>query len=294
MDRRGFWALLASPGLAWLFLFVVVPAYAVIAVATGTVNDLFRPVPAWNPVNGNVGYLRQAVTNALPGGQYWPTVVNTIEYVTSSLALCILIGYPVAYYLARHAVRTKTLLVVLLVLPFWVSYLMRMLAWVGLLTQDGYVNRVLTAIGVSHPPDWLGGHAFTVVAALTYGYVPFFILAMFAGLDRIDRRLLDAGRDLGGSPANTFLHVTLPLSRPTLTAASAIVVLPMFGDFYTNDLISGSPRTNMLGNQVNLYIRGGPNKSLGAALVLVMMVILLSVMAYYLYATARPHVAAGR
>jgi ABC-type spermidine/putrescine transport system permease subunit I len=285
--RRGFWALVALPGLIWLCLFVAVPTYALVAVATGRINDLFQPVPAWNPLHGNVGFLRKALTDAVPGGQHWPTVRNTLEYVAASLALCMVIGYPVAYHIARHARRTRTLLVVLLVLPFWVSYLMRMLAWVGLLAPDGYVNRVLSAIGVAHPPDWLGGHPYTVVAALTYGYVPFFILTLFAGLDRIDRGVLDAGRDLGASPVATFLHVTLPLSRSSLVAASAIVVLPMFGDFYTNDLISGSPRTNMLGNQINLYIRGGPQKNLGAALVTVMMVMLLSVMAYYAYATAR-------
>jgi spermidine/putrescine transport system permease protein len=197
------------------------------------------------------------------------------------------IGYPVAYYIARHARRTKALLVMLLVLPFWVNYLMRMLAWVGLLSSDGYVNRMLAAIGIGHPPDWLAGHPLSVIAALTYGYIPFFILPVYAGLDRIDRGLLDAGRDLGASPLSAFLHVTLPLSRPSLLAGSALVVLPMFGDYYTNDLISGSPHTSMLGNQVDLYLQGGPQKNLGASLVVVMIAILLLGMAYYAYATAR-------
>jgi putrescine transport system permease protein len=287
MDARWYWRALALPGVGWLILFVLVPTYVLVAVATGQVDQLFRPIPAWNPADWNVGFLSQAFGGAVPGGEYWPTVRNTVVYVACALALCILIGYPVAYYIARRARRTKTLLVVLLVLPFWVSYLMRMLAWVGLLSSDGYVNQTLTALGLRHPPDWLGGHPASVIAALAYGYIPFFILPVFAGLDRIDGRLLDAARNLGATPAQVFRTVTLPLSRPSLLAGGALVVLPMFGDYYTNDLISRSPRTSMLGNQINLYLQGGPQKNLGAALVIVMMAVLLTAMAYYVYATAR-------
>src|SRR6202035_3492323 len=164
---------------------------------------------------------------------------------TASLALCFAIGYPVAYYVARHARRTKTLLIVLLVIPFWVSYLLRMLAWIGLLSSDGYVNKVLTTIGIGHPPNWLNGNAYSVILALVYGYIPYFILPVFAGIDRIDRSQIEAARDLGATPWQAFLRVTLPLRRPSILAGSALVVLPMFGDYYTNDLISASPKTNM-------------------------------------------------
>jgi spermidine/putrescine transport system permease protein len=188
---------------------------------------------------------------------------------------------------ARHARRSKTLLIVLLVIPFWVSYLLRMLAWIGLLSSDGYVNKLLSAIGFAHPPDWLNGNAYSVIVALVYGYIPYFILPVFAGLDRIDRSQIEAARDLGATPFQAFLRVTLPLSRPSILAGAALVVLPMFGDYYTNDLISASPHTNMLGNEINLFVQGGPQKNLGASLVLVLMVILAVGMAYYIYATAR-------
>jgi spermidine/putrescine transport system permease protein len=281
------WRAFALPGVAWLCLFVVVPAYAVIAMAMGKINLLFQPVPAWDPTTWNPGFLSKAFSGALPGGEFWPSVRNTIVYVGASLSLCFLIGYPVAYYVARHARRSKPLLIMLLVIPFWVSYLLRMLAWIGLLSSDGYVNKVLTWVGIAHPPDWLNGNAYSVIIALVYGYIPYFILPVFAGIDRIDRSQIEAARDLGATPWQAFRRVTLPLSRPSILAGSALVVLPMFGDYYTNDLISASPHTNMLGNQINLFVQGGAEKNLGASLVIVLMALLAVGMAYYLYATAR-------
>jgi spermidine/putrescine transport system permease protein len=287
VTQRKYWRAFALPGVFWLCLFVVIPAYAVIAMAMGRVNFLFQPLPAWNPLNWNPGFVSKAFSGALPGGEFWPAVRNTIVYVAASLALCFVIGYPVAYYVARHARKTKALLIMLLAIPFWVSYLLRMLAWIGLLSSDGYVNKLLSTIGIAHPPDWLNGNPYSVIIALVYGYIPYFILPVFAGLDRIDASQIEAARDLGATPWQAFLRVTLPLSRPSILAGSALVVLPMFGDYYTNDLISASPRTNMLGNQINLFVQGGAEKNLGASLVLVLMAILAVGMAYYIYATTR-------
>ncbi len=286
-DLRSLWRATAMPGVGWLLLFVIVPAYAVLAIAFGRVNYLFQPVPFWNPLHWNPGYVSAAVSGSLPGGEYWPSIRNTLVYVSVSLILCMLIGYPVAYYVARHAGRTKSLLIVLLVIPFWVSYLLRMLAWIGLLSPVGWVNSILQALGISNPPDWLNGNPYSVILALTYGYIPYFILPVFAGLDRIDRRQIEAARDLGATPWRAFLHVTLPLSRPSIMAGSALVVLPMFGDYYTNDLMSASPKTSMLGNEINLFVQGGSQIDLGAALVLVLMAILAVGMSYYIVQSAR-------
>ena len=174
-----------------------------------------------------------------------------------------------AYYLARHARRTKKLLLVLLIVPFWVSYLMRMLAWIGLLLPDGLVNRTLIDLGVlSHPYGWLDGQASSVILALD--------LRLRAVSDPAAVR--DARPDRAAAcsrPAATsararsapFLHVTLPLSRHGILAASVLIALPMFGDYYTNDVISGSPRTTMIGNQINLFFQGGPQRTVGASLV---------------------------
>ena len=140
---------------------------------------------------------------------------------------------------------------------------------------------------IDAPVNWLDGRASSVIFGLVYGYVPFMILPLYAFLDRIDQRLLEAARDLGASPAATFRLVTLPLSMPAVLAAVVIIALPMFGDYYTPDLLSGSPNTSMIGNQINLYIRGGQQIPVGAALVCVLMVMLAVLMTYYLVVTAR-------
>ncbi len=122
---------------------------------------------------------------------------------------------------------------------------------------------------------------------MVYGYVPFMILPLYAFLDRIDQSLLEAARDLGASRFQAFRLVTLPLSVPAILAGCVIIALPMFGDYYTPDLLSGSPNTSLIGNQINLYIRGGQQIPVGAALVVVLMVFLSVLLAYYVVATAR-------
>ena len=289
MTRRWFWPSFALPGAAWLVLLFLVPTYAVLAVAFGTTDPIFQnPVPAWNPLDWQFETFRSVLNDLRPGHVFWTVFVRTFAYVGLSLAGCLLIGYPVAYYLARHARKTKGLLLVLLVIPFWVSYLMRMLAWIGLLLPDGLVNRTLEALGIiSQPYGWLDGQASSVVFALIYGYVPYMILPLYATLDRIDRSVLEAGRDLGASPIRTFIHVTLPLSRNGILAASVLIALPMFGDYYTNDVISGSPKTSMIGNQINLFFQEGTQRTVGASLVIVLSVLLGVLMSYYLWVTVR-------
>jgi len=289
VTRRWFWPSFALPGVFWLVLLFLVPTYAVIAVAFGTTDPIFnQPVPIWNPFHWQFSGMRTVLDGLRPGNAFWIVFVRTFAYVALSLIGCLLIGYPVAYYLARYARRSRGLLLVLLVVPFWVSYLMRMLAWIGLLLPDGIVNRVLMDLGIlSAPYGWLDGQASSVVIALIYGYVPYLILPLYAVLDRIDRSVLEAGRDLGGSPISTFLHVTLPLSKNGILAASVLIALPMFGDYYTNDLISGSPKTSMIGNQINLFFQEGTQRTVGASLVIVLSVLLAVLMSYYLWMTVR-------
>ena len=237
-------------------------------------------------------------------GYLRPVFVRTFWFVGLALLGCILVGYPVAYFAARKAGRSKGLLLAALVLPFWISYLMRMLAWTNLLQPDGFVNQVFGwfAKPVTSWADLKGdlvnaldGDWPTVVLGLVYGYVPFFILPLYSTLERIDGRLIEAGRDLGASSMQTFIRVTLPLSVPGLMAASVITILPMFGDYYTNTyLTSGSPRTEMVGNQIENYLRNTGQPQTGASLVLILMAMLFVLMVYYMVTTIRQQRAAER
>jgi ABC-type spermidine/putrescine transport system permease subunit I len=244
-------------------------------------------VPVWNPLEWNVGAFEFILEGLGPGEQFFVVIVRTFGYVAIALALSLAIGYPVAYFIARHGGRWKALLLLGIVAPFWISYLMRMLAWVNLLQDDGYVNRILMWLHVLDAPrNWLDGRASTVILGLVYGYIPFLILPLYAALDRIPRDLLEAARDLGASPAQAFRRVTLPLSKAGILAGAVIIALPMFGDYFTPDLLSGSPKTNMIGNQIYLFIHG-PQPTVGAALTVVLMALLAVLMAYYLISTAR-------
>src|ERR671929_561569 len=171
MYPRWLWPLSALPGVICLLILFLLPLYAVLALAFGTVDPiLLTGVPAWNPLDWNPGWMSHVLNLLVPGNILWDVFLRTFKYVAISLAGCILIGYPVAYYIARHASRTKSLLLILLILPFWISYLMRMLAWVNLLAPDGYVNRFLVFSHIiSEPYGWLDGRSITVVMALVYG-----------------------------------------------------------------------------------------------------------------------------
>jgi ABC-type spermidine/putrescine transport system permease subunit I len=286
---RWFWPSFTVPGTVWLLLLFVLPFYAILSVAFGRVDPLFQsPVPVWNPLQWNAAAFRFVLNQTfLRGGIYQPAFIRTFEYVAAALALCLVIGYPVAYFIARHGGRYRTLFLIGLIAPFWISYLMRMLAWVNLLQDDGLVNKTLMLFHViGGPRHWLQGQGLTVVLGLAYGYIPYMILPLYGALDRIDRSLLEAARDLGASPVRTFMGVTLPLSKQAILAGSVIVTLPMFGDYYTNDLLSASPRTSMAGNLIDHAINS-PFVTSAAALVVLLMVMLIIPMMYYLYATAK-------
>jgi ABC-type spermidine/putrescine transport system permease subunit I len=303
VEGRSFWRVLALPGVAWLSLFFLVAFYAVLCVAFGNTNTLNEVVPFWSPIDWNVGYVLQVLENIWNGGQFLTVFLRTFAYVAIALAISLLIGYPIAYYAARHVGRWRGLLLLALVLPFWINYLMRMLAWVNLLSPDGWatqalhfvsIDRLFIALGLlSNEGGWLEGQASSVVIALVYGYIPFLIIPLFAALDRIDQRQIEAARDLGASRFSAFRRVTLPLSMPGILAGVVLIALPMFGDYYTNDLISASARTSMIGNQIDQLTRQGGEKVTGAVLTVILSLVLLVLMLYSLRTTRRAGAEAG-
>ena len=284
-----FWPSFATPASVWLLAFFVLPFYVILSVAFGEVDPIFlTAVPRLNPIAWDFTAFRGVVGDLFASGSiYQHAFGNTFLYVAVATLLCLLIGYPVAYFIARHAGRYKPIFLIAFIAPFWISYMMRMFAWINLLQGDGYVNRILSGLGiVDEPVQWLTGRPTTVILGLMYGYIPFMILPLYATLDRISGFTLEASRDLGAGQVATFVRVTLPLSRQAILAGCVIVTLPMFGDYFTNDLL-GSTKTSMFGNLIDTAIQGQGQAPQAASLVLMLIVLLLIPLWYYLRSTKR-------
>ena len=286
--HRIFFIVLAAPGIIWLALLFIVPFYDVLAIGAGHLNLLTgQPIAVYNPAQWSAGNLTGTWHTIVGASAFLlPVIWRTVWFTAVASALCLVIGYPAAYFVARFAERRKALFLVLLIAPFWISYMMRMLAWIDLLQTNGYVNKVLGFLGLPQV-DWLGGRWYTVALGLVYGYIPYLILVLYAGLDRIDGSLLEAGRDLGLSRARTFVKVTLPLSRQPILTGMLITVLPMLGDYFTNQLLSGTTGTTMIGNQIDSQLGTQGFEGQGAVLSLLLLLVLVVPMVYYVRATAR-------
>jgi spermidine/putrescine transport system permease protein len=294
-QRRWYYPALAAPGIAWLLLLFILPFYAIAAVAFGTRDQIFAlPIPAWNPLEWQFGTFSTTARELFSSSGLQSQFIRTLLYVGISVAICLVVGYPVAYYIARYGGRLKILLLTLMIAPFWMSYLMRMLAWVNLLAvkpeDPGLFNRLLLSTPFVHDPiTWSSGPIsnVTVILGLVYGYIPFFILPLYAALDRIDRSQLEASRDMGASPASTFWRVTLPLSKQGILAGAVIITLPMFGDYYTPNLMTASPENTMMGNAIDLALQGQGKQPEGAALTLLLSAFIGALMIYYLVSVSR-------
>ena len=280
---------MAAPGTLWLLIWFVAAFYVVFSVAFGTVDPLFRtPLPVFQPWWWSFKTFGHTLARFYgPDAIYQRPFLHTISYVVIASTICLVIGYGVAYFTARHAGKLKGIVLVLLIAPFWISYLMRIYAWQSLLQDDGYINDLLRNLHLIHAPvQWLAGKPVTVVLGLVYGYIPYMILPLYASLDRINQSLLEAGRDLGGSSFATFRRVTLPLSRQAILAGMVIVCLPMFGDYYTNDLL-GSDKTATLGNMVDTAMGQAGQQPAASGLALILMVLVLVPMIYYMRETRK-------
>ena len=174
-------------------------------------------------------------------------IIRTFIYATISTVAAVLIGYPLAYVIATKGGKFKNFLLALVVLPFFVTYLVRTLSWKILLFDGGPVVSILHSVGILNENQGVLGSPFAVVAALTYNFLPFMVLPIYVSLEKMDRRLLDAAADLYSSPARAFRKITLPLSLPGLFAGTLLTFIPAAGDFVNSELL-GSERTVMIGN----------------------------------------------
>lgn len=289
-DRTGkLWPILAAPGIIWLLVFFIAPLYVVLCIVFGTQDPIFRSsVPVWNPLQWNPEQFTYVLARSGPGGVYFPALLRTAVYVVVASLLCLAIAFPVSYYVARLSGSRRGLLLALLIAPFWISYMMRMFAWVNLLQDDGLVNKVLTLGGLfDMRVDWLTGQPLVVILGLVYGYVPYMILPLYAGLDRLSQPMLEAARDLGANRLSSFWRVTLPLCRPTIVAAVLLTCLPMLGDYFTSDMLSASPKTAMVGNLINDSVQAPGQTGQAGAFVMLVLIVTVLPMLYYVRVTSR-------
>ena len=213
-------------------------------------------------------------------------LARSVGFALATAGLCLVIGYPVAYYIARFGGKYKYVLVAALVLPFFVNYLVRTYAWVALLADEGLVNGVVTDIGVRDEGIRFLNTSWAVIGGLVYGYLAFMILPIYAALDRMDPALIEAGKDLYGTRWNTFRHVTMPATFQGVLAGAVLVFLPAVGDFVSAQLLGG-PGTYMIGNLIQQQFLAAENWPFGAALTAVLMSFLAIWMVLYLRSAAR-------
>ena len=257
---------LLAPGVGWLVLFFVVPLAFIFVVSLGSRDELSRVTLA-NPSLDN--YLKAF------DPVFLPTFLNSIRFALITTVLSLAIGYPIAYWISRYGGRHKVLLIILVMLPFWTSYLIRTYSWMILLRDNGVVNSILMALGIIDQPIILMNTDISVILGMVYGFLPFAILPLFVSIDRLDPTLVAAGRDLYASGRQAFLHVTLPLTMPGIIAASLLTFIPALGDFVTPDLLGGPGTTTIAKNIQELFL-AGRDWPYGAALGFVLMIVTLA------------------
>ena len=259
-------AVLVVPGVAWLILFFVVPLLMIFVVSLGSRDALDRVVLDQLSLDN----YRRAFDPS-----FLPTFLNSLRYAAAVTILSLAIGYPIAYWISRYGGRHKGLLLVLVMLPFWTSYLIRTYAWMIILRDNGVANSVLQAIGLTSEPLILLNTDFSVILGMTYGFLPFAILPLYVSIDRLDPALVAAARDLYATGRGAFLKVTLPLTMPGIIAATILTFIPAIGDFVTPDLLGGAETTTIAKVVQELFLEGR-DWPYGAALGFLLMVVTLA------------------
>ncbi len=254
-------AVLLLPGLGWLVLFFAVPLLIIFVVSLAN-RDQYGGVILQDL--GLHNYARALEPDFLP------TVGNSLKYAAATTVLSLLIAYPMAYWISRYGGRRKGLLVVLVMLPFWTSWVIRTYAWMILLRDNGVVNGVLGAVGIG--PLQLLNTDIAVVCGMTYGFLPFTILPLYVAIDRLDPALVGAARDLYASGRAAFWHVTLPLTMPGVIAAAILTFIPSIGDFVTPDLLGGA-QTTTIAKVIQTLFLSSKDWPFGAALGFLMIVV---------------------
>ena len=249
LPRFGRGSVVAIPYL-WLLLFFLVPFLIVLKISFAELQIAQPPfTPLFNFVDETYLQITLAVSNyayLLLDDLYIVAYLNSVKIAFFSTIFCLLLGYPIAYYIARSHSAKRSLLLMLIILPFWTSFLLRVYAWIGILKTEGFLNNFLLSIGIINEPIVMLHTDFSVYVGIVYSYLPFMILPLYANLEKLDNSLLEAAADLGARPWRTFLAVTLPLSLPGIVAGSMLVFIPAVGEFVIPALLGGAD-TLMIG-----------------------------------------------
>jgi len=269
--RRGLPYLLLAPGLLWLGLFFVIPAVQLAATSlydpAGSLTDGYAMTWA-------VGNYADAVAT------YWPHLARSLWYAGLATVACLVLGYPLAYAIAQRAGRWRHVLLVCVVAPFFTSFLVRTLAWKTILSDNGAIVALLRDAHLLDADGRLLATPFAVVAGLTYNFLPFMVLPLYASLERLDGRLLAAAADLHAGPVTTFFTVTLPLSMPGVVAGTLLTFIPSVGDYINAELL-GNPRTYMIGNVIDSAFLVRLDYPRAAALSFLLMAVIVTVVVGY-------------
>jgi spermidine/putrescine transport system permease protein len=263
--------LLILPGAIWLLVFFVVPLYSLVATSlydpTGSVIDGYTMT--WHFDN---------YVSALQ--DFWQPLLRSLVYSGIATALCLAIGYPLAYAIAFKAGRWKNLMLVLVIAPFFTSFLIRTLSWKLILSDNGVIVSTLQWLHILGADGRLLNTPVAVITGLTYNFLPFMVLPLYASLEKIDHRLIEAAGDLYASPIRGFAKVTFPLSLPGVVAGTLLTFIPAAGD-YINAKLLGSPNERMVGNVIqNLFTDANDYPAAGAMSVILMLLIVVMVMTY--------------
>jgi spermidine/putrescine transport system permease protein len=262
--------LLLLPGLGWLVLFFAIPLVIMFleSLKTGTIDTGFQLTWEWSNYS-------EALKN------YDEQFIRSFEYAGLATLFSLLIGYPLAYVIAFRGGRYRNAMLLLVIVPFFVTYLIRTLSWETILSDSGLVVNTLQTIGIVSENGRLLDTTVSVVAGITYNYLPFMILPLYASLERIDKRMLEAGYDLYGRRRDVFLRVTLPLSMPGVVAGTLLTFIPAAGDFINAELL-GTPNQFMIGNVIQsrfLEVADYPTASALSFLLMAFMLIIVLIWA---------------
>jgi spermidine/putrescine transport system permease protein len=269
-DSKAGGILLALPALLWLGLFFLLPLCIVVVISFLTRGGGGSAVLPFTLAN----YTRVFDT-------FWIVLQRSIIVALVTTVICLIAGYPLAYFISRRTSNFgKQFALFLVILPFWTNFLIRTYAWRVILGREGVINGFLMNAGIITEPLTLLNTEFAVILGLVYGFLPFMVLPIYASLSRFDYRLIEAANDLGANDVSAFWRVMLPMTLPGVVAGCILVFIPAIGTFVTSDLLGGT-KGLMIGNLIQSQYSGTGNMPLGAALSVVMMMVVVFALVFY-------------